>query len=88
MSADNILVILRNKDKISVYDTAFSFIGSLEAWDFPLTAENSKTLTDRLIGERYSRPTHTCDTIEQAEEFCQQYVKDNLVEYGHTSIIA
>ncbi len=87
MSADNILVILHNKNKIRVYDVNFSDISSHDDWNFPMTPEKSKRLTDYIVSKPYYYEVHKCNTVLQAKGFCNRYARQHLVEYDSTSIV-
>ncbi len=88
MSADNILIILQHKGKVRVHDVNFSDISSHEDWNFPVTLEKSKRLTDYILNSKYYFEVHKCNTVDQAIGFCKRYARGHIVEYGHTSIIA
>lgn len=88
MSADNILVIFQHRGKIRVHDVNFSDISSHADWNFPMTLEKSKRLTDYILNSKYYFEVHKCNTVDQAIGFCKRYAREQIVEYGHTSIIA
>lgn len=87
MSADNILVILHHRGKVRVFDVNFSGISSRDEWNFPITREASQTLTAAIVNNPYEREVHSCDTEAQAEGFCSRFQRENVVEYGFSSII-
>lgn len=88
MSSDNILIILHNRGKVRVYDVNFSQISSFPEWDFPMTRENSEVIKNHIVNSKYELEIHKCETESQAEGFCARYEREQIVEYGFSSIIA
>jgi hypothetical protein len=91
MSADNVLIILRNKqNKIAVYDVGFSYIGSQPAWKEKLTKEDSDALTKCIVNSNFYQPVKEFEKgtkIQEVIDFCEKYTQENIVEYGYRSII-
>lgn len=89
MSADNILIIAEVNDKIRVYDVNFSDISSQDAWVYGnMTPADTDALVKFILDNPYyKRELHKCNTVSQAEGFCNRYQRENIVEYGYTSIV-
>lgn len=87
VSADNILIILQARDKVRVYDVNFSWISGFEEWSFPITESAGEFLTKLIVDSPHEIEVHKCETVNQAEGFCIRYQRENLVEYGFSSIV-
>lgn len=87
MSADNILLILKDGDKISVYDVNFSDVSSRDDWQGSMTAENAASLLAYCKSGRGPFHVWTGKSIKAAENECRRIARQEVVEYGHVICI-
>ena len=87
MSADNILLVLQDGEKVVVYDVNFSDVSSREDWVFPVTPATAEALLT------YCKTSSGCfkewegRSVKGAENFCLRHARQRVVEYGHTLCI-
>lgn len=86
MSADNILLIYKEGDKIKVADVNFSDMSSHPGW-FPETAEQRQSIIDSINKSYKGWIVWKGKSVAKAINFCRKYARDNVVEYGHTNIV-
>lgn len=85
MSADNILIIIKKGEVVSIYNVNFSGISSHDDW-YPRTAEQRAVIIDYVEKQCARWVIHKAKSVKEAEQWCVGYARREVVEYGHTYI--